>query len=168
MLFDHEQIELQRRIVELLERNDRISERILHLLEQRLPHPRTRSIQIQFQGDFMSLNAITLNVGQSTIASIIPLEADGTTQTPGASLHDQSYSISDPGITVTPNGDGTATIAGTAATSGAITGTATATVIDSDGTSNAFSAQFTVQVNGTTPPPTDRTAGIAVSFTDPQ
>lgn len=139
-------------------------ERIEHALE-RIEHPhRTSSIAIQFGDSTMSLNTVTLNVGQSTIATIVPLEADGTTQTPGAVVSSPIISATDPAVTVTDNADGTVTIAGVAAST--VSGTASATVTDADGTVNTFSANFTVIVNAVAPP-TERTAAIAVSFSTP-
>lgn len=149
--------------------NHQLLERILETLERierklSTPTARTTRIAIQFGANTMAFNAVTLLVGQSTIASIVPLEADGVTVTPGAVVSNATISETDPSVTVTDNADGTVTIAGVAA--GTATGTASATVTDADGTVNTFSVSFTTTVNAVTPP-TGRTASIAVAFSVP-
>lgn len=109
---------------------------------------------------------LNLLVGQSSTGTVNPVEADGITVTPGATLSNISWSISDPGITLTPSTDNTALLSGAAATAGDITGQVLATVTDGDGTVNSFSKTFTVNVGGVTPP-TGRTAGLGVTFSTP-
>lgn len=108
--------------------------------------------------------SVVLTVGQSTVATIVPLEADGTTITPGAVVSAQAFTITDPGLSLVQNADGTATITGVAPTTGAVTGTASATVTDSDGTSGPFTQSFQVTVNA----PTQHTASIGVQFSAPK
>lgn len=108
---------------------------------------------------------LNLLVGQSSTGTVTPLLADGSPN-PTATVSNVVWSLSDPGLTVTENPDGTVHIAGVAATTGDVTGTATADVTDSDGVKNNFSKTFTVSVSTVTPP-VNRTASIGVSFTAP-
>ncbi len=109
-----------------------------------------------------TLNSISETAGQSVVASVIPLEADGTTQTPSATITSQTFSVSDLSIaTLTDSADGSATIAAVAA--GTATVSVSAVVTDADGTVQTFSATGTVTVAK----PTGRTASIAISFGTP-
>jgi hypothetical protein len=115
----------------------------------------------------MAFNALTLNVGQTSQASIVPLLADGVTPS-GATLSNVSYTFSDPSATVVLNPDGlTATVTGVAtSTAGAVTGQAQCTTTDTDGVVAQFSQGFTITV-GTVVPPSQLTQSIGVSFTTP-
>lgn len=127
---------------------------------------RTTQIAIQF-GD-NTMNSVTLVAGQSTTGTIVPLEADGVTQTPGAVVSAQSFSIPpDPSFGATDNGDGTLTITGNAASVAPVVGTASAIVTDADGAVATFTTSFTINVTSATPPPTGLTASIGVQFTLP-
>ena len=111
-------------------------------------------------------NALVLNVGQTSQASIQPRLADGTPS--GGTLSNVAYSFSDPSATVSLNSDGlTATVTGVAASSGPVTGTATCTVTDTDGVVSTWSQPFTIQTNAVPPPPAQLTQSVAVQFTDP-
>jgi hypothetical protein len=70
----------------------------------------------------MAFNLV-LTVGQSSTATIVPLEADGAV-TPGAAVTAQTFSITDAGVSVVVNADGTATITGVGPTAGAVSGEA--------------------------------------------
>lgn len=131
------------------------------------PAGRTASIAVCFGEKHM--NTLILLVGQSSTGTVVPLEADGVTQTPGAVVSNQSWSITDPSLTATTNADGSVTIEGVVANDSPVSGTVNATVTDEDGTVNSFSATFTVSVGTATPPPppTGRTASIGVNFTTP-
>lgn len=157
---------IEHEVVEHVEKAvERIEEEFEHLFHHHHPR-RTTSIAIISFGD-TTMNDITLLVGQSTIGTIVPLEADGVTQTPGAVASAQAFSIPpDPSFGAVDNGDGTLTITGNAPSAATVTGTATATVTDADGTVNSFTQPFTITVNGVTPP-TERTASIGVSFSTP-
>jgi cytoskeletal protein RodZ len=124
----------------------------------------TTAVAILFQGEKQmgTLNSISETAGQSVVASVIPLEADGTTQTPSATITSQTFSVSDLSIaTLTDSADGSATIAAVAA--GTATVSVSAVVTDADGTVQTFSATGTVTVAK----PTGRTASIAISFGTP-
>jgi hypothetical protein len=144
------------------ENERRILKEILHVLQKLYRHltqPRTTHIGIRF-GGFMA--TATELVGQSVIATAVPLEADGTTVTPGAVVSGQTWTISDATIaTQTINADGTATYTALAA------GTATVTVVgsvkDLDGTTSSFTGTGTLTVTA----PTGRTASLSVSFGTP-
>jgi hypothetical protein len=127
---------------------------------------RTASIAIQF-GENNAMNSLSLTVGQESTGTIVPLEVDGVTQTPGAVVSAQEYVISDPSLEATTNADGSVTILGIAAGS-TVSGTASATVTDADGAVAQFTQTFTVTVSAAVvTPPTGLTTSIGVSFTAP-
>ena len=114
----------------------------------------------------MANNALTLNVGQTSQASIQPLLADGVTPSGGV-LSAVSYTFSDPSATVVLNSDGlTATVTGVAASTGAITGTASCTVTDSDGVVSTWTQAFTITTLAVVPP-APLTQSVAVQFSTP-
>lgn len=108
---------------------------------------------------------LNLLVGQSSTGTVQPLKADGTPNTT-AKVANQVWTFSDPGVTMTVNGDGTALFTGVASTPADVTGTVTADVTDADATVQTLSHTFTVNV-GSVIPPTDKTASIGVVFTAP-
>ena len=128
----------------------------------------TQSIAVKFTGDSdMSSNALVLNVGQTSQASIVPLLADGTTPS-GGTLSAVSYTFSDPSATVVLNSDGlTATVTGVAASSGAVSGSASCTVTDTDGVVSQWTQAFTITTNAVAPPPAQLTQSVAVEFSTP-
>src|ERR1035441_5275018 len=89
-----------------LEQIEKSLGRILHVLRH-LNHPQlTRAIAVRFTGEsVMPNNALTLNVGQTSQASIQPLLADGVTPS-GGTLSVVSYTFNDPSATVVLNADG--------------------------------------------------------------
>lgn len=128
----------------------------------------TQSIAVKFTGDFdMSSNALVLNVGQTSQASIVPLLSDGVTPS-GGTLSSVSYTFSDPSATVVLNSDGlTATVTGVAASSGAVSGSASCTVTDTDGVVSHWTQAFTITTNAVAPPPAQLTQSVAVEFSTP-
>ena len=162
----HHEHEIERR----LEHIEKLAERIERQIE-RLLHPKqlTRAVAVLFTGDFTMVNALVLNVGQTSTASIQPFLADGVTPSGGV-LSNVSYSFADPSATVVLNADNlTATVTGVAASTGAVTGVAACTVTDSDGVVSTWSQTFTVTTSGITPPPppSQLTQSIAVQFSTP-
>jgi len=152
MFDNHKSIELLEKILHTLRK-------IEHDLSH--SHSHTQFIAIKF-GDNMASTPVTEAIGQSTIATTVPLEADGVTVTPGAAVSAQVYTISDPTIaSQTANADGTATYKALAA--GTATVTVAATVTDSDGTVSSFTAANTLTVT----PATNRSAGLQISFSTP-
>jgi hypothetical protein len=114
----------------------------------------------------MPNNALTLNVGQTSQASIQPLLADGVTPSGGV-VSAVSYTFSDPSATVVLNADGlTATVTGVAASAAPVSGSAACTVTDTDGVVSTWVQAFTVQTNGVVPP-AQLTQSIAVAFSTP-
>ena len=151
---------------EILARVTRI-ERILE--SEPKPQPLTHHIDVEFTGEnpTMAANALVLNVGQTSQASIVPLLADGVTNSGGA-LSNVSYSFSDPSAAVVLNPDGvTATVTGVAASAGAVSGTASCTVTDTDGVVSTWTQTFTITTNAVPPPPSQLTQSIAVEFSAP-
>lgn len=122
---------------------------------------RTATVAITFGGS-MSLGSGSVVAGKTTTASLVPLEADGTTPTPGATVSSATFEVDNTAIaTVKVNADGTATVTGVAAGSAVLS--VTCTVIDADGTSQNFTATGTVTVTAAPPPPA-RTASVAIAF----
>jgi hypothetical protein len=118
---EHEQAKFDHRILEVLEHS-------LHELREirRELKPRTRNltaaIAVRFTGtgEPTMNNILTLNVGQTSTASIAPLLTDGVTPS-GGTLSAVSYTFSDQSATVVLNPDGlTATVTGVAASAGPI------------------------------------------------
>lgn len=132
---------------------------------------RTHFITVRFATDsnvkgVHKMADLILKVGQSSIGTVVPLEADGVTVTAGAAVSNIVWTLSDPAVTVVTNPDNSVKITGDAATTADLTGTVSATVTDSDGTTQNFSASFTVSVGAVTPP-TNRTASLGVRFSVP-
>lgn len=146
-------------------------EKILHELREirweLRPQPITRSIAVQFTGEIIMVNnALVLNVGQTSQASIVPFLADGVTNS-GGTVSGVSYSFSDPSATVVLNSDGvTATVTGVAASSGAVSGSASCSVTDTDGVVSTWTQAFTVTTNGVVPP-AQLTQSVVVAFSTP-
>ena len=152
------------RLIEIEEKQLRVLDQIELELK---PHPVTSSIAVKFTGDItMPNNALTLNVGQTSQASIVPFLSDGTTNS-GGTVSGVSYSFSDPSATVVLNSDGvTATVTGVAASSGAVSGSASCSVVDSDGVTSTWTQAFTITTNGVVPP-AQLTQSVAVEFSTP-
>lgn len=144
---------------EILSELQSINEKIDQLLPQ--PANPTDKIAIVFGGN-MSATPGTVVVGSNVVASIVPLEADGVTVTPGAVVSAQGYAIDNPALaTFVVNPDGTATFTGVAP--GTANVTATATVTDVGGTGVSFTTTNTLTVTPIPPPPAV-TASIQLNF----
>lgn len=107
----------------------------------------------------------TIQVGQVIPATVVPLEADGVTPTPGAVVSEESWSVSDPTIaSLVSNADGSASLTGVAA--GEVTVSVSATVTDTNGAVSQLSATNTLTVEAAPPPPppTPLTASIEIAF----
>ena len=152
---------------ETLRCKDRIKRLLREIRHELKPKLATNSIAVRFTGDSMN-NALVLNVGQTSQASIQPLLADGVTPS-GGTLSNVAYSFSDPSATVVLNSDGvTATVTGVAASAGAVTGTASCAVTDTDGVVSQWSQSFTITTNAVAPPPPEQlTQSVAVQFSSP-
>lgn len=161
MLYEHQ---LEREIRELRHEMHHGFREIWRILR---PKPLTAAIAVQFTGEIpMPNNVLTLNVGQTSQASIQPLLADGVTPS-GGTLSNVAYSFSDPSATVVLNADGlTATVTGVAASSGAVSGTASCTVTDTDSVVSTWTQAFTITTNAIVPP-AQLTQSVAVQFSTP-
>jgi len=163
---DQEILRIDREIL----RETRETHRDVEEIERRLrPHKLTQSIAVRFTGDStMPNNALTLNVGQTSQASIVPFLADGVTNSAGV-VSAVTYTFSDLSATVVANADGlTATVTGVAASTGAVSGSAACTVTDTDGVVSTWTQAFTVTTGGGTPPPPSQlTQSVAVAFSTP-
>ena len=150
MSHEREEIRLLREILfELKEIN--------HKLTKLLPRE-TKDIAIVFGGT-MTAVAGTVAVGSTVVGSIVPLESDGVTVTPGAVVSAQGYAVDNPALaSFVVNADGTATFTGLSA--GTANVTATATVTDTSGTSNSFTTTNTLVVTA----PAGVTASIQLNF----
>jgi hypothetical protein len=159
-LFDHE---FREKAVTLLEE---ILYELRAIRRELKPKRLTAAVAVQFTGGFMANNALVLNVGQTFQASIEPLLADGVTPS-GGTLSNVSYTFSDPSATVVLNSDGlTATVTGVAASTGAVSGSASCTVTDTDGVVSTWTQAFTITTNGAVPP-AQLTQSVAVQFSTP-
>lgn len=142
---------------EILEELRHISRHLARLI----PHHRTRTAAIAF-GGHMAATPGTQAVGSTLTATFVPIEADGLTQTPGATLTTSPvYSIDNTAVaTLVDNGNGTATITGVSA--GTVTVTATGGVFtDSDGVATA---PLTASNSDTVTQPTGRTVSAHINF----
>ena len=157
---------IQRQILWTLRDINLVLQEILFYVKPILTH----SIAVHFQGDstMPSTNSLVLNVGQTSTASITPLDANGSNPSPNGVVSGVAFNFNDPSATVVLNADNlTATVTAIAAsTGGAVLGTATCTVTDTDTAVSQWTQQFTILVNGVVPP-AQTTQSIAVSFTDP-
>lgn len=172
---DKKLLEVLEAILLVQERGEKTSEHILHELRaikhELAPRSITRSIANVFSGDSnMANNVLVLNVGQTSIDTITPLQADGVTPSGGA-LSNVVVTFSDPSATFVLNADNTITFTGVAPTAGGtpVSGLTACTVTDTDGAVAQFSQSFTVLVNAVTPPPppTQITQSIANVFSVP-
>jgi hypothetical protein len=139
----------------------------LFLYKKSLPrHFRTTSIGIRFTNSkgVSKMADLSLQVGQSSTGTVVPFLADGVTQTPGATVSAQVWTLSDPAITVTNNPDGTVTVLGVSPTTAPISGSVEADVTDSDALVTHFTATFSVTVGGGV---VNRTASIGVNWSSP-
>lgn len=157
---------------DLLRRVEHLFERVLCRLDEILqfvkPHKLTKSVANIFTGDFiMANNVLVLNVGQTATDTPTPLAADGVTPS-GGTVSNVKYTFSDPSATVVLNADNlTATCTGVAAsTAGAVTGTLSCTVTDTDGAVSQWNQQFTILVNAVVPP-AQLTQSVANVFSTP-
>ena len=117
----------------------------------------------------MADNILVLNVGQASTASPLTYLADGVTPS-GATYSAASYAFSDPSATVVLNPDGvTALVTGVAASASPISGAVSFTATDKDGAVSIWTQAFTIQTNGTQPPPppTQLSQSSAIQFTTP-
>jgi hypothetical protein len=136
-------------------------------LFRRWKRQRTLRLRIEFRAESQILmSPASIQVGQSIVASAIPFEADGVTQTPGAVVSSQSWSVS-PSTSVveqTINADGTATY------TGAGPGTAvvyfSGTVTDTNGAVSTLSSSATITVAAPAPP-VPLTASVNIGFSAP-
>ena len=141
------------------------NEHTAHLLREilhRLPRThRTHLAGIRFGGNMAAIPG-TQTVGSTLTASVVPLEADGSTVTPGASLTTApTFTVDNPSVaTLVDNGNGTATITGVSA--GTVTVTAAGAVFtDADGQATSpLSATNTDTVTQ----PTGRTVSMQINF----
>jgi hypothetical protein len=123
---------------------------------------RTISLAVVFEDEEM--NSVSMLVGQSVVATAVPLEADGLTQTPSASVSGATWSAPSDLLASKDNGDGTVTL--TAVKAGTASVIVSATVTDADGTTSSFSGTGVVTISEPPAPPA-RTASLGVSFSTP-
>lgn len=148
-----EQRAILQRLLDVAVENNHYLKRVYHFL-QLIVHLPTH-IRITFEGATMP---VTLNVGQSTIATATEADAAGV-NVPIAEFSVITWATSDPTIATSANNpDGTGTFTAIAA------GTVTVTVTDA---SNGLTTSDTITVV-TAPPPPDKPVSIAISFSTPQ
>lgn len=132
------------------------------------PKPLTHSVAHIFIGvGKMADNALVFNVGQTSIDTLTPRLADGTSPSGGV-LSNVVVTFSDPSATATLNPDNTITFVGVAASTGPVSGSVALTVTDTDGAVSQWVVPFTVQTGGGTPPPPNQlTQSVANVFSTP-
>lgn len=154
---DHEEKEILIRLLRDTEENSREIARILHTvrkIERELrPHPQqlTASVVDVFSGESITMADLILNVGQTSTDTVTPLLADGVTPSGGV-VSNLTVTFSDPSATAVVNGANTILITGVAASTGAISGTRSCTITDTDGAVSQWTATFTVTTNAPIPP----------------
>lgn len=164
---DQEILRTEREIL----RETRETHREVEEIERRLyPHKLTASVVNIFSGDSpMADNVLVLNVGQTSIDTLTPRLADGTTASGGV-LSAVVVTFSDPSATFVVNPDNTVTFTGVAASAAPVSGSTACTVTDTDGVVSTWTVAFTVQTNGgiiVPPPPAQLTQSVANVFSTP-
>lgn len=130
------------------------------------PEPATASIANRFTGDSpMADNALVFTVGQTSIDTITPLLADGTTPSGGV-VSGVAVTFTDPSATFVINADQTVTWTAVSASTGPVSGSVACTVTDTDGAVSTWNQGFTIQTNGVVPP-AQRTQSIVNRFSAP-
>lgn len=135
-----------------------VEKEILHEVK-----PNTKTLILQFKTGDKIMADLSLKVGQTSILTMFPGEADGVTVTPGATLSGQTVAFTDPSCTVVKNPDGTFTFTAVAPTTADASGSANASATDADGTVTPVSKAFTVSVAAATA----RTSTLILSFSAP-
>lgn len=113
----------------------------------------------------MADNALEFHVGQTSIDTITPRLADGTTPS-GGKVSNVAITFTDPSATFVVNADDTVTFTAVSPTAGGtpVKGTTACTVTDTDGVVSTWTQVFTVLV---TAPPAQLTQSIANVFSTP-
>ena len=147
-------------------------EQILHAakrIEREIARERQRitaSIANVFSGEnVMPNNALVFNVGQTSTDTVTPLLADGVTPSGGV-VSNLTVTFNDPSATAVVNGANTILFTGIAPLTGAISGSVSCTVTDTDGAVSTWTQAFTVQTNSVVPP-AQLTQSIANVFSTP-
>jgi len=126
----------------------------VHAIRHKLiPDVLTKTISVQFRGEhFIMNNDLVINVGQTADVSIQPELADGVSPSGGV-VSKVTFNFDDPSATVALNPDGiTGKVTAIAPSIGAVKGTASNTVTDTDGAVSTWNAPFTITVNAVVPP----------------
>lgn len=145
------QEKLDHELIHGLERLDRKLNQIEREIDQKHQHI-TDSVANVFTGEFkMADNALVFNVGQTSIDTLTPRLADGSTPSGGV-ISNVVVTFSDPSATFVLNPDNTVTYTAVAASSGPISGSTALTITDTDGIVSTWNIPFTVQTNGVIPP----------------
>lgn len=155
----------QKETTAAIKHNGRILQEIADGLKA---EPLTSSIANVFTGDPpMANNELIFNVGQTSTDTITPFLADGVTPS-GGTVSNVVVTFSDPSATFVVNGDNTVTFTAVAASTGAVSGSTSATITDTDSAVSQWDQPFTVTTNAVTPPPPEQlTQSIANVFSTP-
>jgi len=157
-----EEKEILKHILRDLEENHRLVkkiedelDRVAHIvrkIERELrPQPLTASVVDVFSGESTTMADLILNVGQTSTDTVTPLLADGVTPSGGV-VSNLTVTFSDPSATAVVSGANTILVTGIAASSGAISGTRSCTVTDTDNAVSQWTTTFTVTTNAVIPP----------------
>jgi hypothetical protein len=131
------------------------------------PPTSTASITNLFSGDVtVANNALVFNVGQTSTDTVTPLLADGVTPSGGV-VSNLAVTFSDPSATAAVSGANTILFTGVAPSTGAISGSVSCTVTDTDGVVSTWTQAFTVTTSAVAPPPAQLTQSVANVFSTP-
>jgi len=170
---EQQQVGLLNHILQAIQDSNAIQQKILDELNKQTailreiaddlaPSPDTTTAAAIRFGVNMAATPGTQAVGSVLTATVVPLEADGVTVTPGSKLTtNPTWASSDAAIaTLVSNADGSATITGVAA--GTVTITATGSVFtDNDGTATS---PLDATNTDTVTQPTFRTVSAQINF----
>lgn len=161
-----ESLETQREVLDQSKAQTLI---LQQLLEDLAPEPTlTNSVVNVFTGESIPMadNALVYNVGQSSIDTLTPFLADGTTPSGGV-VSNVSVAFSDPSSSAVVQPDNTILFTGLADSAGvAVPGTTSLTITDSDGVVSTWTVPFTVMTVGVVPP-AQLTQSVVNSFSTP-
>ena len=164
----------ERQILEILERQRQTLDELrclnhkIERIERRLePQLITSTVANVFSGvSIMANNALVFNVGQTSTDVVTPLLTDGVTPSNGV-VSNLAVTFNDPSATAVIQNAHSMLFTGVAVSTGAISGSTTCTVTDTDGVVSTWTIPFTVTTNASAPPPAQLTQSVVNAFTTP-
>jgi hypothetical protein len=155
---EHEEIRLLREAVGLLQEIFQTALAILQAV--RPPVPKLSKVKLSF-GGIMPLGPVTLNVGQSTTASLKGFDQNGQPMPADFVMPPVTYAVDNPAIaSSTPNADNTDQVTGVSTGVANLTGSVTS----AEGLALSDTETVTVPV---VPPPTPVLSSVKIDFSTP-